>query len=190
MAVQSFREIVGAQPSTASPSNSTMVIIDAQNEYAEGKLKVSNAPSSRKAIAGLLNKYRDAGGKVVHVVHKTPNGAPVFTPDTKLAEEYEELAPKDGEKVIGKMHPSAFADTDLQQYLGGQAGSKLVLTGYMVSFLGICAECMPFKGLTELSRRMFVFPQLHVMLRDWDTTSLWWRTAWATATFPAFLATS
>lgn len=146
MAVQSFREIVGAQPSTASPSNSTLVIIDAQNEYAEGKLKVSNAPSSRKAIAGLLEKYRDAGGKIVHVVHKTPNGAPVFTPDTKLAEEYEELAPKEGEKVIGKMHPSAFADTDLQQYLGGQAGSKLVLTGYMVSVSAIFARGVAAKS--------------------------------------------
>jgi nicotinamidase-related amidase len=134
MAVQSFRQIVGASPSTASPSNSTLIIIDAQNEYAEGKLKVSNAPVSRKAIAALLEKYRSAGGKVVHVVHQTPNGAPVFTPDSKLAKEFEELEPKEGEKVIGKNHPSSFADTDLQEYLGSEAGSKVVLTGYMVSF--------------------------------------------------------
>lgn len=66
MAVQSFRQIVGAGPSTASPSNSTLVIIDAQNEYAEGKLKVSNAPSSRKAIAALLKKYRERIGELVH----------------------------------------------------------------------------------------------------------------------------
>lgn len=59
MSTQSFREIIGAAPSTASPKDSTLVIIDAQNEYAEGKLKVSNAPESRKAIAGLLKKYRD-----------------------------------------------------------------------------------------------------------------------------------
>jgi nicotinamidase-related amidase len=134
MAVQSFRQIVGASPSTASPSDSTLIIIDAQNEYAEGKLKVTNASSSRKAIAGLLQKYRDAGSKVVHVVHQTPNGAPVFTPDSKLAKEFEELAPKEGEKVIGKNHPSSFAETDLQEFLGGEAGAKIVLTGYMVSF--------------------------------------------------------
>lgn len=137
MAVQSFRQIVGASPSTASPSNSTLIIIDAQNEYAEGKLKVTNADSSRKAIASLLQKYRSAGGRVVHVVHQTPNGAPVFTPDSKLAQEFEELAPKDGEKVIGKNHPSSFAETDLQEYLGSEAGSKIVLTGYMVSFGGL-----------------------------------------------------
>lgn len=132
MAVQSFRQIVGASPSTASPSNSTLIIIDAQNEYASGKLAVTNASSSRKAIAALLQKYRDAGGRVVHIVHQTPNGAPVFTPDSELAQEFEELKPKDGEKVIQKIHPSSFAETDLADYLGG---GKVVLTGYMVSFL-------------------------------------------------------
>ena len=83
---QSFRTLLGAPPSTAKPSDSTLIIIDAQNEYAEGKLKVTNAPETRKAIASLLEKYRNAGGKIVHVVHKTPDGAPVFTPNTKLAE--------------------------------------------------------------------------------------------------------
>ena len=133
MAVQSFLQIVGVQPSSATPSNSTLIIIDAQNEYAEGKLKVTNAASSRKAIASLLQKYRDAKGRIVHIVHQTPNGAPVFTPDSKLAKEFEELTPRDGEKVIGKNHPSSFADTDLQEYLGSEAGTKVVLTGYMVS---------------------------------------------------------
>ena len=133
MAVQSFRSIVGASPSTATPVNSTLIIIDAQNEYAEGKLKVTNAAASRKAIASLLQKYRDAQGRIVHVVHQTPDGAPVFTPDSKLAEEFDELKPKDGEKVIGKKYPSSFADTDLQKFLGDESGAKVVLTGYMVS---------------------------------------------------------
>ncbi|KAK3677020.1 phospholipase C type enzyme [Recurvomyces mirabilis] len=127
----SFRSLVGMQPSTASPSDSALIIIDAQNEYAEGKLKVSNAPESRKAISQLLEKYRSAGGKVVHVVHKVPDGAPVFTPDTPLAKEFDELKPKDGEKYIEKLHPSSFADTELHDYLQGTGAKKVVLTGYM-----------------------------------------------------------
>jgi nicotinamidase-related amidase len=129
---QSFRQLLGVPLSTASPSDSTLIIIDAQNEYAEGKLKVTDAPSSRKAIASLLQRYRDAGGKIVHVVHKTPDGAPIFTPKTKLAEEFEELSPREGEKVIEKLHPSSFADTSLHDYLRGVGGLKVVLTGYMV----------------------------------------------------------
>ncbi|TKA63754.1 hypothetical protein B0A55_09961 [Friedmanniomyces simplex] len=131
MGASSFRELTGAQPSSASPSDSTLIIIDAQNEYAEGKAKVTNAPQSRKAIAALLEKYRKAGGKVVHVTHTVPEGAPVFTPGTKLAEEFEELKPKDGEKSIQKIHPSAFVDTELHDYLRGVGGLKVVLAGYM-----------------------------------------------------------
>lgn len=125
----SFRELIGVQPSTASTKDSTLIIIDAQNEYAKGKLQCSNTPSSRKAIASLLQKYRDANGKIVHVVHQVPEGAPVFTPNTELAEEFDELKPKAGEKVVKKNHPSAFAETDLHEHLGG---GKIVLTGYMV----------------------------------------------------------
>ena len=69
MAVQSFRSIVGASPSTATPVNSTLIIIDAQNEYAEGKLKVTNAAASRKAIASLLQKYRDEAPNVQNHLH-------------------------------------------------------------------------------------------------------------------------
>ena len=129
---QSLRHITGEEASTATPDDSTLIIIDAQNEYAEGKLKVTNASESRKAIAALLQKYRAAKGKVVHVTHKAPDGAPIFTPDTKLAEEYEELKPQADEKVIEKIHPSSFADTGLHEHLGGVEGQKLVLVGYMV----------------------------------------------------------
>jgi len=126
----SFRQLIGVGPSSASTSDSTLIIIDAQNEYAKGKLQCSNTPQSRKAIASLLEKYRNANGKIVHVVHGTPEGAPVFTPGTELAEEFEELKPRSGEKVVKKVHPSAFAETDLHEHLGG--GKKIVLTGYMV----------------------------------------------------------
>jgi nicotinamidase-related amidase len=128
----SFREIIGVPPSSASPTDSTLIIIDAQNEYAEGKLKVNNIESSRKAIADLLKKYRDVNGNIVHIVHGTPEGAPVFTPNTKLAEEFEELTPKSGEKVIQKNYPGSFAGTDLQEHLEKAGSKKVVLTGYMV----------------------------------------------------------
>ena len=133
MVAKSFRQMLCAPPSVASPSDSTLIIIDAQTEYSEGQLKVTNATASREVIASLLSKYRNAGGEVVHIVHKTPAGAPVFTPDTNLAEEFEELTPRADEKVIEKVHPSSFADTELHGFLQGKRASKLVLTGYMVS---------------------------------------------------------
>jgi nicotinamidase-related amidase len=132
---KSFRQIIGVPPSTATTSDSTLIIIDAQTEYASGHLKVEKVEESRKVIADLLARYRAAGsGKnIVHIVHQVPAGAPVFTPDTPLAEEFAELTPKDGEKVISKNYPSSFAKTELHEYLQGlgDVGKKIVLVGYM-----------------------------------------------------------
>lgn len=88
---------------------------------------------SREVIASLLCNYRREGGEVVHIVYKTPPGAPVSTPNTSLAEEFEELTPRANEKVIKKAHPSSFADTELYEFLRDKGASKLVLIGYMVS---------------------------------------------------------
>ncbi|KAI8686723.1 hypothetical protein LRP88_13034 [Fusarium phalaenopsidis] len=131
MSAVSFRTLIGVQPSTASTSDSVLVIIDAQNEYAQGKLRVSNIDTSRVALASLLEKYRAAKAPVVHVVHATPAGAPVFTPETELAEELPELKPVEGESVVTKNYPGSFTDTDLQDILKATGRSKIVLTGYM-----------------------------------------------------------
>jgi nicotinamidase-related amidase len=137
---QSFRQLIGVGPSTASPSDSTLIIIDAQNEYANGKLATVDVANTRKNIASLLQTYRSGapgslkGQNIVHVVHQTSPDAPVFTTDTDLAAEFEELKPDSGEKTIIKNFPSAFASTDLDEYLGGLpdgVGKKVVLVGYM-----------------------------------------------------------
>ncbi|OSS44897.1 hypothetical protein B5807_09372 [Epicoccum nigrum] len=127
----SFRQLLGVKPSTASPTDSALLIIDAQNEYASGQLKVTNAEASGKVIASLLEKYRSANGKVVHILHKTPEGAPVFTPNTPLSEEFDILKAKGEEEVIWKPHPGSFAETNLDETLKGWGIEKVVLTGYM-----------------------------------------------------------
>ncbi|KAE8138975.1 Isochorismatase-like protein [Aspergillus pseudotamarii] len=132
---QSFRQTIGIPRSTASVKDSTLIIIDAQNEYASGHLKVEHVAQSREVIADLLSRYRNGGNgsNIVHVVHEVPAGAPVFTPGTALAQEFEELTPKAGEKIVTKHFPSSFAQTDLHQYLSslGDLGKKIVLVGYM-----------------------------------------------------------
>lgn len=131
MAIQSFREIIGAQPSKVSTLSSVLIIIDAQNEYAEGHLKVHNVDASRKVIASLLQKYRSSSAPVIHVIHDTPSGAPIFTPSTPLAAEFSELAPKDGETVIHKQAPSSFTGTELDDVLKKLGRKQIVLVGYM-----------------------------------------------------------
>lgn len=131
MSAKAFRELIGVAPSTASTKDSVLIIIDAQNEYAEGHLKTENVSSTRKAISTLLEKYRAASAPLVHIVHQVPDGAPVFTPGTDLAKEFAELEPKSGEKVISKQQPGSFTGTDLEEYLKSTGIKKLVLVGYM-----------------------------------------------------------
>ncbi|KAF2849071.1 isochorismatase hydrolase-like protein [Plenodomus tracheiphilus IPT5] len=129
--VSSFREMLGVPAGTASTSDSALIIIDAQNEYASGKLTVTNAAESRKVIASLLEKYRTANGKLIHVMHQVPDGAPIFTPGTELAQEFKELTAKDGEEQIWKQHPGSFAGTNLNDTLQKWGTKKVVLVGYM-----------------------------------------------------------
>lgn len=131
---KSFRDLVGIPPSTASANDSTLLIIDAQNEYAEGQLKTGGVDESRKAISTLLETYRKAdpsGKNVVHIVHQVPDGAPVFTPNTKLAKEFDELTPKGDEHVIVKEQPGSFTGTQLDDILKESGKKKVVLSGYM-----------------------------------------------------------
>ncbi|KAL1999111.1 hypothetical protein VTN02DRAFT_5019 [Thermoascus thermophilus] len=128
-----FREAAGIPRSTASTADSVLIIIDAQNEYADGLLKVSNVATSRPVIASLLERYRSAGRpqNIVHVVHRVPAGSPAFTPGTPLEQEFDELKPREGEKFIEKTLPGSFAKTDLQEYLQSIGAKKVVLVGYM-----------------------------------------------------------
>ena len=130
--VATARSMLGIDPSGATTSNSVLVIIDAQNEYAKGQLQVTNVELSRVAIASLLKTYRDAHAPIIHVVHAVPDGAPIFTPGTELAAEFDELKPIEGESVVTKQFPGSFTGTNLEELLKATKRSKIVLTGYMV----------------------------------------------------------
>ncbi|KAJ6600984.1 Isochorismatase-like protein [Mycena vulgaris] len=132
MPAQSFRELRGIPPSTVTTTDSVLIIIDAQNEYAHGLLAVS-APSlatSRPAIASLVQRYRAASGTIVHIVHASAAGAPVFTPGTPLAAEFDEITPIYEEPVVPKRFFGSFAETNLAEVIGKTGLRKLVLVGY------------------------------------------------------------
>nr|KIR83218.1 isochorismatase [Cryptococcus tetragattii IND107] len=128
---KAFRQHLGIAPSTASTDDSVFVIIDAQNEYADGLLKTAEIDSTRENIKALLDRYRKSSAPIVHVVHEVPAGAPLFTPGTPLADEFEELKPVSDESVVVKHHPGSFTDTNLNDLIEKTGRKKLVLVGYM-----------------------------------------------------------
>lgn len=85
---KSFREMIGVPRSTAAPTDSSLLIIDAQNEYADGQLKTENVENTRKAIAGLVKTWREAGqGKCVDHFYHIPSlqDAPTGHPSSSLS---------------------------------------------------------------------------------------------------------
>ncbi|KAL8816853.1 MAG: hypothetical protein Q9223_004205 [Gallowayella weberi] len=138
---RSFRSLLGLPDSKPTPSDSVLIIIDAQNEYDHGLLAIHEVEKSRQVIGQVLQKWRDGKGDVVHILHETPEGAPFFTPGTELEREFEELGVWEGEEVrlffllwpvvIRKPKPCAFSDTPLHSHLQKLGKQKIVLVGYM-----------------------------------------------------------
>lgn len=67
---------------------------------------------------------------MIHVCHKVPDGAPLFTPGTDLADIFDELMPKEGERVVWKQAPGAFTGTDLDAAIKETNKTQVVVTGY------------------------------------------------------------
>ncbi|KAL8679572.1 MAG: hypothetical protein Q9186_004166 [Xanthomendoza sp. 1 TL-2023] len=96
---KSFRSFLGLPDSKPTPNDTVLIIIDAQNEYDHGLLAIHEVDKSRKVIGQVLQKWRDGKGDVVHILHETPEGAPLFTPGTELEREFEEFGVREGEEA-------------------------------------------------------------------------------------------
>jgi len=123
-------QMAGANLEPPALSDAALVIIDAQREYVDGKLPLTGVGPAMEAIAALLARARAANTTVVHILHKGKAGG-AFDPDGQGYQPADQAAPVEGEAVIDKGLPNAFAGTDLDSVLK-QAGSKpLILAGFM-----------------------------------------------------------
>lgn len=123
-------QMAGAEPQPSPLSQSTLVIIDAQNEYTTGDLKLPGVRARIRQIADLLARARAAGRPVVHVRHVGRPGG-LFDPGEKRSAIVAKLKPKKGEAVVEKMLPNAFANTDLAARLAELGPRNLIVTGFM-----------------------------------------------------------
>jgi nicotinamidase-related amidase len=128
-------ELAGT-PSHPSPLDaSVLVIVDAQLEYVTGKLPLAGIEAAIGEAANLLALARRNAVPVIHVVQHSLPGRPLFDPATPFVEIVPALTPLEGEKIITKRLPNAFAGTRLHQALqeiGEATGrNELILAGFM-----------------------------------------------------------
>jgi nicotinamidase-related amidase len=129
-------QIAGASSwPAATLADAVLVIIDAQHEYVGGKLPLAGIAEAIAQCAHLLAAARAAGTPVIHVVHHSAPGRPIFDPQTIFAEIVPQLTPLSAEDVVVKRLPNAFAGTVLQARLKAIAdatGRKaVILAGFM-----------------------------------------------------------
>lgn len=122
-------QMSGMAPKPATMADGVLLIIDAQREYTDGLLPLPGVDAAVAALADLLEKARKAGAPVVHVRHKGPGKA--FNPSSSGFEIVKQLAPRDGETVVDKGLPNAFANTDLAKHLSTIGRKNLIVGGFM-----------------------------------------------------------
>jgi nicotinamidase-related amidase len=124
-----MRAMAGLRTSPPPVAESIVVVIDAQREYLDGRMPLPDIEPALDSIARILAAAREAGSPIVHVAHQGRAGA-TFAPD-EGGVIIDRVAPIDGETIVGKRFPNAFADTELADVLAGHADRSLVLCGFM-----------------------------------------------------------
>lgn len=130
MSAKTLLELAGANLTPPSLSEATIIVIDAQREYVDGKLPLPGGKAALATIAKLLAAARKAGAPVIHVRHKGKPGG-LFDPDATAFQIADEAASADGETIVDKGLPNAFAGTDLQGQIDKAGRKRLVLAGFM-----------------------------------------------------------
>ncbi len=123
--------MLGAQESINKLSDSALIIVDAQREYLDGKLPLSNIKPALQEIGKLLKKARQAKSNVFFIRHAVAPGSPVFNPESEYFQIIDEIAPEGTEKIIDKNYPNSFAKTSLDSELKKLGINNLIVTGFM-----------------------------------------------------------
>ncbi|BAL88575.1 putative isochorismatase [Actinoplanes missouriensis 431] len=114
--------------------NRALVIIDVQNEYFEGPLRIEYPPRD-KSLARILEAAetaRRAGIPIVIVQHEAPQDSPVFAAGSQGWRLHEAVAGLGGAPVV-KSYSSVFAGTGLDDRLRDQGVDTVTLVGFMTN---------------------------------------------------------
>jgi nicotinamidase-related amidase len=123
-------QLSGADLNPPDLADSNLVLIDYQNEYRAGPLALPEVDAAIAAGARLLTQARRSGANIFHVAHKGKPGG-LFDRGAERGAIVASVAPGNGEPVIEKPLPNAFAGTDLQTLLAATGRKNLILAGLM-----------------------------------------------------------
>lgn len=124
-------DLAGAPGHPSALDRSALVLIDAQHDYLDGALPLVGIEPALEEAARLLALARREGVPVVHIVHHSTPGAALFDPTGPGSRILPAVAPAEGEAIIAKNLPNAFAGTGLDRHLKQIGRPELILAGFM-----------------------------------------------------------
>jgi nicotinamidase-related amidase len=129
-APKTLRDVSGLGPDPAPLSASVLVMVDLQNTYREGVMKLDGVEPALAEAKRLLDRARKAGIPIIHIQHEAGAGSPYDT-SARIGRISDEVAPREGETVITKNYPNAFVNTDLEAKLREAGAKDVVIAGFM-----------------------------------------------------------
>lgn len=130
VASTTLREIVGIGQQPAALKDSALIMIDCQNTYRQGVMKLTGVEEALKEAQRLLQMARELKIPIFHIQHDGGEGSP-YDVRAEIGAISDEVAPITGESVITKSYPNAFVLTDLDTQLKATGVTNIVLAGFM-----------------------------------------------------------
>ena len=125
-----LRGLSGLSSEPPALTGSALVLIDLQQTYREGIMRLDGVEPALREAADLLARARQAGIPILHVRHDAGPGSP-YDVTAPIGQISPEVAPQGDEPVITKAYPSSFVGTDLQARLEAAGVKDVVLAGFM-----------------------------------------------------------
>ncbi len=117
----------------SKPTRRALIVIDVQNEYVSGNLLIEY-PDIKLSLANVgkaMDAARAADIPIIVVQQYAPADSPVFAQGSHAWELHEVVRLREWNHYFEKKLPSAFAGTDLAEWLNANKIDTLVVTGYM-----------------------------------------------------------
>jgi len=111
-----------------------LLVIDAQQEYfaPHGRWALPDGEKALAQIHRLIGAARASGAPIFFITHESLGDAPaVFRRGTVGVELHPSLHPAEGERIVNKHYPNAFAQTPLEAYLRQAEVDTIIVSGYM-----------------------------------------------------------
>jgi nicotinamidase-related amidase len=113
--------------------NRALIVIDVQNEYFTGQMRIAYPPvaTTLPNITAAMRAAKAAGIPVVVVRHDAPQASPIFAQGSATWQLHPEVAALPADLLLTKHQASAFEGTELREWLAARGVDTITVAGYM-----------------------------------------------------------